>query len=309
MDNWSVVGQVYQCDLNSDPQITSPGVTITSATGEHIDSSMTHASVKSFYTDSTSRTLNFFPRGLNGVFPNLEAIFMRYGRLIEVHQSDLKPFTTLRYLRLDDNDIRTLEKDLFKFNTALEYIGVHNNKITSIHPTVFDHLTKLTILYVYGNECVGTARSVNGNREEVFALIEDVKRQCSDFDWQNFLKINKVEHDLMEFRERSENQSSAVERTIKGLQVEMNQKLTVMQEKQEQMELKSNQQVSFLTFITEKEPFFFFVALPSVLLLTVLNVLVIFACLNRGEKKKEEECVAGAAEEGVELREMRDGGA
>jgi hypothetical protein len=345
MDSWSI-GSVYQCALTSDPQITSPAVTITSATGNHTNSSMTHASVKSFYTNSQSQTINYFPSGLSDFFPNLEAIFIYNGRLIEVHQSDLRTFTTLRLLSLWQNNITFLEKDLFKYNTELEWIEIHDNKITSIYPTVFDRLEKLTGLHVFGNECV-TAGSVGGNREKVLALIEDVKKQCSDFDWQNFLKINKVEHDLIEFRQRSESQSSAVEKNItiiiqrmiseheskslvsqkqsdenvrnlssavveaiKGLHAEMNQRLTVMQENQEQLELKSKEQVSFLTFITEKEPLFFFVALPSVLLLTVLNVLVIFACLKRGEKKKEkQERVAVAAEEGVELREMQQEGA
>jgi hypothetical protein len=296
-ENYYPFGDVYQCDLDSDPQITSPAVTITSATGNHINASMTLASVKGFLSAEIIHTLNYFPRGLSDVFPNLEAIFIINGRLIEIHQSDLRPFATLRLLILYQNDIRTLEKDLFKYNTELEWIYVHDNKITSVYPTVFDRLEKLTGLFVSGNKCV-TAGSVSANREEVLALIEDVKRQClpkvEGLVLENFAKIDKVEQELMEFRQRNENQSSEMTRMIaESLMIQ-----------------KQTKQVSFLTFITEKEPLFFFVALPSVLLLTVLNVLVIFACLKRGEKKKKEEKrVAGAAEVEVELREMREEGA
>jgi uncharacterized protein (UPF0305 family) len=349
MSTWYAISKVYQCKLNKDPQITSPGVKVTAATGSHISSSMTHASVRSFFSDSASYTINYFPRGLNDVFPNLEAIGIAQSKMIELHQSDLSPFTKLRLLGLWQNNIKTLEKDLFKYNPELEAVYVFSNKITSFYPTVFDRLEKLTGLHLHGNECVTDGR-VDANRQDVLALIEKVKKQCSP----TVEKIDKIEQDLMEFRQRSENQSlvmqkqsdenirnssSTVVEAIKDLQAEMNQKLTVIQEKQEQLDsdrqrsenhstvverdlwnltsaverlrldLKSKEQVSFLTFITEKEPLFFFVALPSVLLLTVLNVLVIFACLKRGEKKKkeEEECVAGAAEEGVELREMREG--
>jgi hypothetical protein len=298
MSTWVAISTVYQCKLNKDPQITSPGVKVTAATGNHINSSMIHASVRSFYSDSSSHTINYFPSGLNDVFPNLEAIGIRHSKMIEVHQSDLRPFTNLRLLELSNNGLKTLEKDLFKYNTKLEAVYVHNNKITSIYPTVFDRLQKLTYLFVKGNECV-TDGGVDDNRQDVLALIKKVKEQCSS----TVEKIYKIEQDLMEFSQRSENQSSTVIEAIKGFQAEMNQTLTVIQEKQEQLELKSKEQVSFLTFITEKEPLFFFVALPSVLLLTVLNVLVIFACLKRGEKKKEEEERAV----GVELREMREG--
>jgi hypothetical protein len=336
MHTWNVVGDVYSCFLNSDPQITSPNVKITKATGKHINSSMTHASVKYFFTESPSHIINYFPRGLSDVFPNLESIGLNYGRLIEVHQSDLRPFTTLRLLSLWQNNITFLEKDIFKYNTKLELIDVGINKITSIYPTIFDRLTKLTTLHVHSNECISDGRA-SDKRQSVLALIEEVVKQCSSraegLVLDNLAKIDKVEQDLLEFRQRSENHltavgrdvkelhkglemnisnvihfmndemtrmmsehvskndedirnlSSAVVEAIKSLQAEMNQKLTVMQEK-----------------------LWLHMALLSILLLTVLSVLVTFACLKRGEKKKkkEEERVAGTVEEGVELSKRQE---
>jgi Leucine-rich repeat (LRR) protein len=61
----------------------------------------------------------------------------------ELRQEHLRPFTKLRILDLNNNEIKTLEKDLFMFNTELQQITLHDNKITEVHLTAFDNLKKL----------------------------------------------------------------------------------------------------------------------------------------------------------------------
>jgi hypothetical protein len=86
---WWAIGNVYSCGLRADSSITSPGVTVTSANGNH-EPSMSHADVQNFF--SLGATINFMPRGLNDVFPNLVGIWINIAGMKEIHQSDLKQF-------------------------------------------------------------------------------------------------------------------------------------------------------------------------------------------------------------------------
>jgi hypothetical protein len=171
-DYWNVVGNVYICSVRGNPSVTSPGVTVTSVTGDH-EPSMSHADVQGFY--SYRNTINFMPCGLNDVFPNLIGIEIGYAGMKELHQSDLKQFPRLRYLGLYGNVLTIIEQDLFKFNTELEYISFGFNRITQIHPTVFDHLNKLSQLHLDSNVCMNKYAE---NRSAVEDLISSVKREC-----------------------------------------------------------------------------------------------------------------------------------
>jgi Leucine-rich repeat (LRR) protein len=169
--SWSRVGN-YSCSLSADPSITSPGVTVTSANGNH-KPSMSHADVQGFR--SIGATINFMPRGLNDIFPNLIVITINNAGMKELHQSDLKHFPRLRVLSLYDNAITIVEQNLFKFNRELEYINFNSNKIRQIHPTVFDHLNKLSMLWLNFNVCVDHGTS---GRSDVVNLISKVKQEC-----------------------------------------------------------------------------------------------------------------------------------
>jgi hypothetical protein len=162
----------YNCNLQGDPLITSPGVTVSSANGDHLRR-MSHADVQGFV--SHQNTINFMPRGLSDVFPNLIGIWIGFAGMKEIHQSDLKQFPRLRYLSLYVNVLTIIEQDLFKFNPELEYISFYSNKITQIHPTVFDHLNKLRGLHLRPNVCINYNA---GDRSAVVYVIRKVKQQC-----------------------------------------------------------------------------------------------------------------------------------
>jgi hypothetical protein len=171
-EDWWPIGNVYTCDLHSDPSITSPGITVTSANGNH-EPLMSHADVQAFC--SYGNTINFIPRGLNEVFPKLIAIWISNAGIKELHQSDLKQFPRLRFFSLYINAITVVEQDLFKFNPELEYIELGHNEITQIHPTVFDHLSKLRYLCLESNVCINAYAE---NRSTVVNLISRVKQEC-----------------------------------------------------------------------------------------------------------------------------------
>jgi hypothetical protein len=170
--SWLAVGNVYTCGLHADSSITSPGVTVTSANGNH-EPSMSHADVQNFF--SFEATINFMPRGLIDVFPNLIGIWIIGAGMKEIHQSDLEQFPRLKCLGLYNNALTIIEQDLFRFNPELEFIALGYNKITQIHPTVFDHLNKLSALWLQSNVCI---HALTLNQLATVSLISRVKQEC-----------------------------------------------------------------------------------------------------------------------------------
>lgn len=122
----------------------------------------------------------YFPKNLEKFFKNVELIIIQHLKLLEITQSDLKPFKELKYLSLENNNISCIERDLFKFNTELRVIKLNSNKIKYIFSAVLDHLVNLKYLWLNSNECIKANHNSYGDRDETLKLIEEVKKECSN---------------------------------------------------------------------------------------------------------------------------------
>jgi Leucine-rich repeat (LRR) protein len=233
----------------------------------------------------------------------------------EVSQSDLKAFVGLKHLDLDYNDITVLKKDLFKFNTELEVIRLRYNKISRIHAGVFDNLSKLQVLTLSTNVCV--SRNV-ANRPDVVAFIASIKQSCPsttsldgvDEEVVNSLSgsVESLRTAITQNRRRCDESMRSLQSALSQLDDEKTAKIVALEAKVSTLIANNNQQPAsglqtFLTFVTEKEPLLIFIALPTVLLLTVLNIAVIVACAKRGGQRKVMKPEEPAFD-GVALREM-----
>lgn len=126
-----------------------------------------------------------FPQNLSNIFPNLLALHIINAKLKEIRQSDIAPWTQLKYLNLDRNDIQSLEKDLFKLNRELEWIFISQNRIKYIEATVFDGFSKLSQLNLKLNDCIDNRkRNVTITRLLFFKtnfleeMIKEVREKC-----------------------------------------------------------------------------------------------------------------------------------
>ncbi|KAL7012503.1 hypothetical protein ACKWTF_014891 [Chironomus riparius] len=182
-DFYFAVDFVYQCKLQNTLNIKSrESAVISSVNGSH-SSGKTSADVTGFW--SSFSAIEYFPRNLDNIFTNLEIILINNGRLKEIQQSDLRPFTKLGFLSLSDNEIVFLEDGLFAYNPELEYVGFAYNKIIQIGSQVFDNLNKLTWLWLLGNKCINM--DANNNQTAVKEVISQAKVKCYN---SEYLKIN-----------------------------------------------------------------------------------------------------------------------
>ncbi|KAG5669440.1 hypothetical protein PVAND_017327 [Polypedilum vanderplanki] len=112
------------------------------------------------------------PLELGNFFPNLVKIYIEKGDMTEIHQAHLRNLTKLKYLSLPKNEIKKIEKNLFKFNTELEILNLEENLIKEIYPTVFDDLKKLSIITLWKNQCT----NFNGSNKN--EIIKEIQENC-----------------------------------------------------------------------------------------------------------------------------------
>jgi len=174
-DNWIwVFDFAYKCTIKSDFSITSRTSTLISSVNGHHWNYKSNSDVNAFY--ASYRTINYFPRGLNDIFPNIKTIYIWHSGLKEVHQKDLQSLTNLVVIDLWDNEITTIPKGLFDYNSNLQHISFTENKITSIDSNVFNNLLKLTNLLLDKNSCIDF--KVVDNHELVMEEIRQLEHKC-----------------------------------------------------------------------------------------------------------------------------------
>jgi hypothetical protein len=172
-----VVGSVYHCDINSNPNIiTKESAESSEIIGEHL-SSKSNDDVTGI--GAYKETIYYFPKAFR-VFKNLKAIQIAYCGLKEIHQSDLLTFSNLAYFFVYGNEIKVIEKGLFDYNPDLQVVGFQETAIVHIDPNVFDHLTKLTHFWLDEVPCVDMDVP---NSEKLQEAIQVVKSNCSNSEY------------------------------------------------------------------------------------------------------------------------------
>jgi hypothetical protein len=102
----------------------------------------------------SNMTVNYFPRGLEKIFINLQHFSVEKCQLKEVHQSDLKSYTELNSISLTGNLIEVIEEHLFDFNTKLIQIYLSYNPIVYVSTDAFSKLPLLQTLHFFGIPCL-----------------------------------------------------------------------------------------------------------------------------------------------------------
>jgi len=183
VQNYHAVGNKYYCAVANDIVIDSPEQALI----ETLTTS--HTSGKSdddeIYFHISTKSIQYFPRGMEKFYKNLIGIVIWHTQLKEIHQDDLKPYPKLNNLYLSGNDIEFLEEGLFDFNPHLETIVFENTKLFYISSTVFDKLTKLNTLYLAGNKCTGETSFQD--RTATLKIINSVKTSCAS----DFVNLNR----------------------------------------------------------------------------------------------------------------------
>lgn len=179
------------------------------------------------YFDSRHIVIYLFPHGLTTIFDNLETIFLETAQINEIHSSDLRQFgAKLKNFWMSNNQIESLEADLFQYNKNLQWISFYGNKLRQIDNGTFRGLEELNILRIdHGNPCV---ESYAQSRSAVIALIDEAEYKCKDHTYIVSNKQLKAQFDIIltNFDKLKE-----INHGLNATILEMNFKLEQMSEK------------------------------------------------------------------------------
>jgi len=180
----------YYCYVQNSLNITSiDSAYVDQIAGSHLSSNKNDDVIGLFISN---KVVHYFPQGLENIFKDLRTIEISDSGLKVVHQSDLKPFSKLTELSLNNNQLEVIESGLFDFNLNLGLINLKNNKISFIDSRVFDNLVKLRFLSLESNICIDMKTEIG--LTDVQNIIKAAKDQCDDPSYSNLnLKIHKLE--------------------------------------------------------------------------------------------------------------------
>jgi len=203
-ENYVQSDSLYQCWVRNNPVIlTQESAQISTVGGTHEDSKW-NDDVLDFHAQS--KTIKFFPKGLEKFFKNLKLIQILACQLQEIHQSDLKVFPNLTYLYLNSNDIEVIEEGLFDFNPNLEYIEFYESEIIHIDPNVLDNLTKLRTFLFRDYSCI--KHNIENSKENVQKALKVARPKCTNSDFvslENQIKNLEIESKTLKFEDFNTN--------------------------------------------------------------------------------------------------------
>jgi hypothetical protein len=169
--SYVTAGTFYQCSVQNKEDFTASLVSIDAAVGTHTGDNENDDVTE--FNLSSAPNLVHFPKNLEKVFPDLEAIVIYSTKLQAITQDDLKMFPRLKVAWFTDNQLKVITADTFRFNPKLERIDLNHNLIFQVEPHTFDGLRKLTALYLGGNDenCHLTQATT---KSETAALVQKV---------------------------------------------------------------------------------------------------------------------------------------
>jgi Leucine rich repeat len=192
----SYTGSQYACILQNDLTISRDGK-VTGFTGQH-QPGKSDADVKGLHSED--KVVNFIPKDIDKLFPNIIALTWINGNISEISEDDFKPFPNLRVLWISTNKIEILEEHLFRHNPVLGEISLISNKLKHIFVDTFSILKSLTYLYLDDNPCISAHATIQAT---IPALINEARRQC--FSLETDPKFEACQRDNSELRDEIKN--------------------------------------------------------------------------------------------------------
>lgn len=115
------------------------------------------------------------PKGIEKFFPRLTNLDFFDGNLITVSSNDLKPFPKLTSLSLSRQRIIILDSSLFKYTLNLKFIKISENPIQHVGKDLLKSLKMLTEINFLHNTCFS---KVAFNQSEFEELETGLREQC-----------------------------------------------------------------------------------------------------------------------------------
>lgn len=146
--NWVNTGVSYTCTA------TIQGLAVpvlSNVTGNHAENK-TNNDVGALAV--SNQEMFIIPQNISNFFPNLTILSLSNLRIYRVSSFDIAQFPELQVLILYNNNLDSLDGNLFVRNSLLEYINLSSNQIRHLGPNIFNPLRNLRVLRLQRNICI-----------------------------------------------------------------------------------------------------------------------------------------------------------
>jgi hypothetical protein len=133
---------LYKCKLKA-KDIRGQNVTVKTISGKHCPRK-TNQNVLFLVLDDFK--CDEIPSNFGKVFLNLLGIRAIKNGLKTIEAENLKHFKHLKHLKIQDNHIKFLKNDVFKFNKELEYVEFIKTDLVFVDSRSFDHTKNLKLV-------------------------------------------------------------------------------------------------------------------------------------------------------------------
>lgn len=166
-NSWTSRGPIQECIVED---------LIVGSSSEVVESLNKHdyLTIKSFFIHKSPLCL-YLPIGIEKYLQHLEVLIIAGTGLKSIKQSDFKPFNELKELYLNDNQLESLESDLFFYNSLLTEINFNDNLIKHVGSYLLKPLKNLGGIGFKNNVCID--RSVN-EAAELMNLEVELRAKC-----------------------------------------------------------------------------------------------------------------------------------
>lgn len=128
--------------------------------------------------------VEFLPRGLHRIFPNLQALFLRSTKIHKITREDLKCLKKLTGFRVVYGELTSLPNDLFLDLPNLKYISFYKNEINKLNSQLFTSEMRDNLHFASfdGNDSISTRFDPNNiygaNGVSLEELLAKVDSNC-----------------------------------------------------------------------------------------------------------------------------------
>lgn len=235
--DWTDIGETYTCYPVTVTATTR--VSVTSINGVH-KLSKNNSDVKGLHIFRGE--CHYLPNNFDQFFENLIGLSIKAVKLKQLSSSDLKPFRELKIILAKSNDLETLDKNLFGYNTKLEFIYFAENKIKTVGLNILEPLTYLTTADFSSNSCINKKAQ---NKIQLEELKVDLNSKCVSF----IVSLELVKEEFQEKLSLLENKLSDSETRYSELKLELE---NLQVEKPDEVWQSFNQTLSEITLKLEE---------------------------------------------------------
>ena len=189
--NWSYGQVLYTCFVNHS-LLTEKNVEIFEICGQHLKDK-TNNDVSAIYFSNTS-TVEFFPKGLPKMFPNLRAMTLRQTGLKEITRDNLVGFENLHVLHIQENSLSSVPDDLFEGMNSLVKISFRNNKINKVSSKVLQPILSNGLTFVSFLNNPGINVMYHPESDSGCKSLKDLMKTMDDTQTKQLSQVETLEH-------------------------------------------------------------------------------------------------------------------